>query len=107
MAGNRIDLHNKFVEILGTQGQLVSRVYFQPPPSVKLEYPCIIYKRYDQKDFFSNDKIYLRLKRYSVTVVDKNTDSQIPDMVGALRYSSFSSHFAIDGLNHDVYSLYF
>ena len=107
MAGSRLALHDIFIDILGTRGQAVSRVYFQPPATVKLEYPCIIYKRSNRKDFFSNDRIYLGMKRYLVTVVDKNPDSLIPDKVLELRYCAFSSHFAVDGLNHDVYTLYF
>lgn len=107
MAGNRLDLHEIFIDILGTKGHPISRVYFQPPSTIKLEYPCIIYKRSNQKDFFSNDRIYIGMKRYLVTVVDKNPDSLIPDKVLGLRYCSFSSHYSVDGLNHDIYTLYF
>jgi hypothetical protein len=107
MAGSRLDLHAILIGILGTGGNAVSRVYFQPPPSIRMEYPCIIYKRSDRKDLFSNDRIYLDMKQYSITVVDKNPDSLIPDKVLDLPYCSFSTHFAVDGLNHDVYNLYY
>lgn len=36
--GQRVDLHRKFEIALGSKN-----VYFQPPESVKLKYPCIIY----------------------------------------------------------------
>ena len=107
MAKSRIDLHNIFVDLLGTKGETETRVYFQPPATIKMEYPCIIYRRSNQKDFFSNDRIYLGTNRYLVTIVDKNPDSPIPDKVQKLQYCSFSSHFAVDGLNHDVFTLYF
>lgn len=107
MAGSRLALHEILIELLGTRGQINTRVYFQPPPTIKLEYPCIIYKRSNQIDFFSNDRVYLGMKRYLITVVDKNPDSQFPSKVSNLRYCSFSSHFSVDGLNHDVYTLYF
>lgn len=107
MAGSRLALHDIFIDILGTRGQPVSRVYFQPPPTVKMEYPCIIYKRSNRRDFFSNDRIYINMKRYLVTIVDKNPDSLLPEKVAELRYCAFSEHFATDGLNHDVYTLYF
>ena len=107
MAGNRLDLHNVFIDVLGTQGSPVSRVYFQPPATIKMEYPCIIYKRSNRKDFFSNDRIYLGMKRYLITVVDSNPDSLIPDKVLDLLYCSYSTHFTVDGLNHDVYTLYY
>lgn len=107
MAGNRLVLHDIFIDILGTRGKPVSRVYFQPPPSIKMEYPCIIYKRDDVQNFFSNDALYFGMKQYSVTVIDKNPDSLIHDKILSLRYCSFSTHFEIDGLNHDVYKLYY
>lgn len=107
MAGDRIDLHNRLIDILGTKGQEVSRVYFQPPATIKMEYPCIIYKRNKRKDFFSNNHVYLGMKQYSITVVDKNPDSQIPEKVSEMQYCAFSTHFAADGLNHDIYTLYF
>lgn len=107
MAGNRLDLHDIFIDILGTRGKPISRVYFQPPTSIKMEYPCIIYKRDKTKIFFSNDCSYLGAKRYLVTVIDKNPDSLIPDKISELRYCAFSTHFAVDGLNHDVYTLYY
>lgn len=107
MAGRRIDLHNIFIDILGTKNKTPSRVYFQPPASIHLEYPCIIYKRATRRDFFSNDKVYLNMNRYSVTVVDINPDSTIHDTVLDLKYCSQATTFAIDGLNHDVYTLYY
>jgi len=107
MANSRLALHEIFVDILETKGQPISRVYFQPPPTVRMEYPCIIYKRSDTKDFFSNDRIYLTMKKYSITIVDEDPDSLIPDKVAALPYCDFSTHFTKDNLNHDIYTIYF
>lgn len=107
MVGKRLDLHGIFIDILGTKGHTISRVYFQPPSSIKMEYPCIVYKRDNRKDFFSNDRLYLGMNRYSVTVIDKNPDSLIPDKILELRYCSFSNSFTADGLNHSIYTLYY
>ena len=107
MAGKRLDLHDKFVDILGTAGRPVTRAYFQPPSTIKLEYPCIIYSRSDRKNFFSNDSIYLGLNQYQVTVVDKNPDSLLPEKVQELPYCKYTTHFTADGLNHTVYTLYY
>jgi len=107
MAGDRLVLHEKFIGILGTKGQPISRVYFQPPSTITMEYPCIIYTRSKRKDFFSNNGLYLGMKQYLVTIVDKNPDSLLPDKVMAISYCSFNAHFAKDSLNHDVYTLYY
>ena len=107
MAGKRLDLHALLIDILETKGQAISRVYFQPPATIEMEYPCIIYNRSNRKNFFSGDNIYLGMNQYSITVVDEDPDSLIPDKVLELPYCSFSAHFTVDGLNHDVYTLYF
>ena len=46
---SRHELHDELKELLGT-----NRCYFQPPESIKLEYPCIIYKR-DPSDILRAD----------------------------------------------------
>ena len=39
MAKDRLILHDELITLLGS-----SNVYFQPPTSIKMNYPCIIYK---------------------------------------------------------------
>lgn len=107
MARARLELHDIFIGILGTQGQPISRVYFQPPSTVTLKYPCIIYKRDSRGDIFANNDLYIGMRRYLVTVIDQNPDSLIPDKVGRLPYCVFMRHYSADGLNHDVYTIYF
>jgi hypothetical protein len=84
-----------------------SHVYFQPPANVQMEYPCITYKRDDEETIFANNSPYHRTKRYLVTVIDLNPDSEIPDKVGALPLSRYIRNFVAKNLNHDVYVLYF
>jgi hypothetical protein len=85
----------------------VKKVYFQPPENVKLEYPCIIYVRDDVETLFASNLPYLQTKRYLVTIIDQDPDSVIPDTVAALPLSGFIRRFETQGLNHDIYSLYF
>jgi hypothetical protein len=47
------------------------------------------------------------MKRYQVTIIDRDPDSGIPEVVAGLPTSTFSRHFTVDNLNHDVYTLYF
>ena len=83
------------------------KVYFQPPENIKLEYPCIVYKRDAEEPEFADNNPYLRTKRYLVTVIDQNPDSLIPDKIGNLRLCRFVRHFVVDNLNHDIFTLYF
>lgn len=95
------------VELQAILEMLAPNVYFQPPPSVNMLYPCIVYERNMVSIRHADNKAYDSLKRYQITVIDRNPDSDIPDKVAALPTSSFDRHFTSDDLNHDVYSIFF
>lgn len=86
---------------------LCDNVYFQPPPNVRMKYPAIVYERSDDDTKFANDKPYSHAKRYTLTIIDEDPDSDIPDKVRMLRYCRFDRFFTADNLNHDVYNLFF
>ncbi len=46
-------------------------------------------------------------KRYQVTVIDRNPDTELPDKVVELPMSEFSRAFMADNLNHYVINLFF
>ena len=100
--GSRLNLQTLLEGLLGSRN-----VYFQPPASVTMQYPCIVYSRAAVDTKYANNKPYLQKKRYSVTVIDKNPDSLIPEKVGVLPLCSFDRHFKTANLNHDIYSLYY
>lgn len=100
--GNRLDLQAIFEKILGSQ-----EVYFQPPSSVKMQYPAIVYSRSNIKNSRANDSVYRQLPAYEVTVIDRDPDSEIMWKVSQLPYCSFDRHYTADNLNHDVFTLYF
>lgn len=82
-------------------------VYFQPPSNLQMKYPCIVYKRDNADSAFADNQTYRRVKRYLVTVIDRDPDSLIPDKVAALPMCVMSTHFTADNLHHDVFRLYF
>lgn len=84
-----------------------SNVYFQPPANVQMEYPAIVYKRQNADTEFAGNAPYKYMKRYQVTVIDRNPDSSVPDKVAALPTCVFDRHFVANNLNHDVFNLYF
>lgn len=99
---NRIDLQNKLEEILGSRN-----VYFQPPESMKMNYPAIVYSRSGIKNDFANDKVYMQSYVYTVTVIDKDPDSEITCKIAELPRCKFDRNFKSGNLNHDVFTLYF
>lgn len=100
MARPRLELQEILAGIEGVQ-----EAYFQPKTG--LQYPCIVYERSDSWIFGADNLKYLTKKRYSVTVIDRNPDSSIPDQVEDLPLSTFDRFFRLDGLNHFVFQLYF
>lgn len=87
--------------------EIVPNVYFQPPNGLKLTYPCIIYARDTMDTRHANNKLYMYTNQYSVTVIDRNPDSLIPNTVLMLPLCSHNRFFTSDDLNHDVFTLYF
>jgi hypothetical protein len=72
-----------------------------------MEYPAIVYKRDDIRVAFANNFPYRRTNRYSVTVIDRDPDSAIPDEVIELPRCRFSRAFVVNNLYHNVFTLYF
>lgn len=81
-------------------------VYFQPPANVQMQYPCIVYQRDDADTLFASNIPYRYTKKYQVTVIDRNPDSDIPDKVAALPMCTHNRFFAANNLNHDVFTLF-
>lgn len=98
--GLRSELH----QLLET---LTPNVYFQPPENTRILYPCIIYTRDFANTKFADGIPYNHTKRYMVIVIDRNPDSDIPDKVAELPMTLFNRFYIADGLNHDVFNVYF
>lgn len=98
----RLDLQTLLVDLLGS-----ANVYFQPPPTVKMQYPCIVYHRDSSNTNFADNNPYIYDTRYQVIVIDPNPDSDIPRKVAALPMCTYDRFYTADNLNHDVYNLFF
>lgn len=99
---SRLQLQALLEGLLGT-----GHVYFQPPSNIQMQYPCIIYTRDGSQTEYADNRPYARTKRYQVTVVDRNPDSELPDKVESLPLCDFNRFFSADNLNHYVFTLFF
>lgn len=99
---NRLDLQAELEELLESRN-----VYFQPPASVRINYPAIVYTRSDIDNTFADDSVYMQSHFYEVTVIDENPDSKIVDAVSKLPTCRFSRHFTSENLNHDTFIIYY
>lgn len=99
----RLELHEKLCEVLGSKD-----VYYQPPESIKLRYPCIIYERSKTNIRYADNNIYNTVKSYDLTVVYKNADSDLHDRIlASFRMIQHDRSFKNDNLYHDVFKLYY
>ena len=86
----------------------VKKAYFQPPASVKMVYPCVRYVLSGLNAIKANDKMYHGTKRYSVTVIDTDPDSEIYlEIMSRFPMCSFDRFYTADNLNHWVLTLYY
>ena len=99
---SRTDLQNKLEELLESRN-----VYYQPPATVMMNYPAIVYSRKRIESKFANDAKYSKMNCYELIVIDRKPDNPVIDKLLDLPYSSFDRHYMADNLHHDVITLYY
>lgn len=110
---NRIDFHNTLLNLMkysddqGHEKYLTKNIYFQPPENVQMEYPAIVYSRYNINNRSANNEVYLQGTYYQVIVLDKDPDSEIVNKISHFPTAKYSRHFTTSGLNHDVFIIYY
>lgn len=82
-------------------------VYNQPPASLKLNYPCIVYELSDIQPIFANNHPYKLDKKYSVTYICHEPDDPFIDELASLPKCKFDRPFVSDNLNHFVFELFY
>lgn len=103
----RLQLSDKLHQILKDH-DYSDHVYFQPPSTTMMEYPCIRYTRTDIPAHYADNIRYVEKDRYLLTVIDPNPDSMIPDiLLHSFEMINFDRAYAADNLNHFVLTLYF
>lgn len=98
--GSRLELQNLLESILGSRN-----VYYQPPESIKIKYPAIIYSRNNIDNNFADDIVYMQNHTYQIIVIDANPDSEIVNKISKLPMCRYDRHYTSDNLNHDVFIL--
>ena len=98
----RKQLHLKLVA-LGTQA-----VHFQPPPSVKLVFPCIVYRRKSTDSIAADNRNYKNIPLYQIELIDPNPDTPYVDsLLNSFSMIKHVNSFPADNLNHYVFDLYY
>lgn len=98
---DRLDLHKKLCEILGSRN-----VYFNPPESIKLSYPAIVYSLSAIKNSLADNIKYSSRKRYLVILIDKNPDSTYVDKINEITLCFFDRSYMANNLYHFAFYIY-
>lgn len=100
---SRLKLQDELEEILGS-----TNVYFQPPASFRMAYPCIRYQLSGIKTDYADNKNYTDKNRYELVVIDRNPDTQIyKKIMNHFQHCRFDRFYPADNLNHYVLTLYY
>lgn len=97
----RLELHYKLIDILGSQN-----VYFQPPPSKQMSYPCIVYSLIAPQTIHADNKKYFKHDAYSIVFMGKNIESDVPDRIEELDYCMAERPYAKDNLHYFPFRIY-
>jgi hypothetical protein len=97
------ELNQKFRELIGS-----NNVYFQPPESFKMQYPCIRFKRSNPSSDQADNGIYRHRRGYDVIIIDPRPDSPWVDiLLENFRYIQHLRSYTADNLNHDFFKIYY
>ena len=98
---DRIDLQTTLQDILGSKN-----VYYDPPETLKISYPAIIYSKSGLINKKADDANYHINTIYDITVIDKRPDNPVIKKLLELPYCSYDRHFVSDNLHHDTLTIY-
>lgn len=104
---SRLSLHEDLKTLLGS-----SNVYYQPPESLKIKYPCFIYRLSSANVTPADNDIYLYTRQYQLTFITKDPDDELIDEIPKFFAKKFkgcrmSAHFTSDNLNHYNYTIHY
>jgi hypothetical protein len=105
--GDRLDLHERFVEMLDmTEPDGDSHVYFNPPSSVYMKYPAIRYSLNRIDTLFASGGSYRRAPSYEVILIDEDPDTIYLTKILDMPYCKFDRFYRANNLNHWVFTIY-
>lgn len=98
----RLDLHELLCELVESR-----HVYFSPPASIQMMYPCIVYEVIGCQNDYADNLKYRNHRRWSVTYITTDPDDTVHNRLDELQYSNPGNPFVADGLYHFPYTIYF
>lgn len=98
----RLELHQILCDLLGS-----SNVYFQPPETVRMNYPAIVYSLNSIENRHANNRVYSSIPSYTLILITEDPDDPLIHRLARLTFCSFDRFYTADNLNHYAYTLYY
>ena len=98
----RLEIQSMLENILGSRN-----VYYQPPSSIQIKYPAIVYSLEGMTNNHASNGVYLTQKAYKVIYIDSNPDNEMVSVLNNIMHSVFNSYYVTDNLHHYAYTIYF
>lgn len=102
MGRTRVELHHQLEAILGSKN-----VYYDPPESFKLKYPCIVYSLEGFADSYADNETYRRMRRYTMTYITSKAEDPIAEKLADIRYCTLNRPFVTSDLYHFAYTIFY
>lgn len=100
---DRLKLQGELEELLGSD-----HVYFQPPESVKLKYPCIVYSLDPTYTRHADNKNYIITNRYHIKHIYKSLgNSKKDEFLTRFMMISHDNRMIADSMYNDDFTLYY
>lgn len=99
---DRKTLQTILENILGSR-----EVYYNPPESIKMSYPAIVYSKEQLDSKFANDGKYLNNTSYSITLMSRIPDDPIAKKILNLPLTSYNKTFVSENLYHEIITIYY
>lgn len=94
---SRLKLHELLKEVIGS-----NNVYFQPPPAIKLKFPCLVYEIRVIDTKYANNRPYQHNVVYQLTYIDRDPDSPIVMKLADLPQTSWERVYKANEMYHNV-----
>lgn len=86
----------------------VVHLYFQPPESLQITYPCLIYELKDIRKVTADNRTYAKFRSYKLIYITWWPDSDVVDRIVDLPFCSLDgAPYKADNLYHYTYTMYY
>lgn len=97
---NREELHQLLLSFC-------PNVYYQPPESVKLKFPCIVYSMEALSPQYADNLPYLLHQPFSMRYITRDADDELVFQLAQLPKCKHGKPYAKENLYHHPYTIYY